>query len=173
MAETKTWGLDGTRLPLRQLARVAYAAGPSWHDAQVLVRAVAVALAESQGFTRAWHDNFFQDGLLESRDVGVWQINIPADQVGTQTEEDLYDPAKNAAAAYKLYAARGFQPWVAYNTRVFLHDTYIQRAMLGVVNFLAEGLLADAKAAGQVPVTRLPFVSIPELRKLYPTVPGL
>jgi hypothetical protein len=158
------------RIYPRQLAALAYNAGPKWRDAKVLVRAVAVCLAESQGYAGSFNDNLDSSGAVVSRDVGLWQINIPASQIGTSVEVALHDPAANAAAAYRLYDSRGFQPWVAYNTGVYLHSTYVARATLGVTNFLEAELVRDALNAGQPTDLRVPFISIPQLRGLYPKV---
>lgn len=167
---------DGVLLPPwvqpRQLAHLAYNAGPKWRDPKALVRAVAVCLAESQGAAGSYNENI-RDGVVVSRDVGLWQVNIPASAIGTRTEAALYDPAANAAAAYKLYDGRGFQPWVAYNTGVYLHAGYVARAVLGVANFLEAELVRDALDAGQTTQLRVPFVTIRQLRLLYPDVRGL
>jgi hypothetical protein len=158
--------LRGTQIQPRAIAALAYTAGI--HDAHRLAEAVAIAIAESQGYSRAFNDNLDAAGNVTSRDCGVWQINIPASQIGTAAEESLYDPARNAAAMYRLFAARGWQPWVSYNTKVYLHDTYLRRATLGVMNHLAEGLVAEAKQAGQTPTTRVPMISSHDLSRIYP-----
>lgn len=158
------------RLQPRPLAQLAEQC-PAWRTPDTLTRAVAIALAESQGYVNAYNDNLDTNGNVVSRDVGLWQINIPASEIGTQTEKNLYVPANNLAAACQLYQQRGFEPWVAYTTGVYLHDTYIQRALLGVANLEAAQLVADARAAGQSPRTLTPWISIPQLRRMYPGVP--
>lgn len=103
-----------------------------------LTKAIAVAMGESAGSLGAWHDNLAPDGwTLLSRDCGLFQINLPASQVGTQSEfslrtEDI-SPAvwgpvlrNNVDHAYALYTTpwfrndqldmRRWQPWVAYTT---------------------------------------------------------
>jgi hypothetical protein len=132
--------LKGHQYQPREIAEFAYGAG--WKDAYKLVTTVAVCLAESQGFARAYNDNV-KDGVVISRDVGLWEINIPADRVGTSVEENLYDPESNANAAYDLWKRRGFQPWVAFNSGVYRHDSYIGRAAMGVGNFLGDKLLRE------------------------------
>lgn len=158
--------LLGVAVQPRKLAELAYDVGIT--DALELVVAVAICLAESQGYDRAYNDNLDPAGNVASRDVGLWEINIPASKIGTQIEEDLYDRQNNAAAMFALYKNRRWQPWAAYNSNVFLHDSYVRRASLGVMNFLAEKLVLAAQAAGQTPGTRVPMVSLKQLEKLYP-----
>jgi hypothetical protein len=158
--------LLGKQIQPRAIAGLAYTAGI--HDARRLVVAVALALAECQGYDRAFNDNLDAAGSVTSRDCGIWQINIPASEIGTAAEATLYDPAENASNMYRLFATRGWQPWVSYNTKVYLHDTYLRRAALGVMNFLAEALVEQATAAGQTPTTRVPMISSHELARIYP-----
>jgi hypothetical protein len=157
--------LLGVQMQPRKIAQLVYGAGIS--DFYELNRAIAIALAESQGFTRAYNDNVDANGKLVSRDVGIYQINIPASQVGTSVEEDLYDPVKNVAAMKRLYEARGWQPWVAYTTGVYLHDTYLRRASLAAMNLAAERFVVLARAAGQSPKTPIPMLSQKQLSTFY------
>jgi hypothetical protein len=157
--------LLGVQMQPRKIATLAYAAGV--RDFYELSRATAISLAESQGYTRAYNDNFDANGKLLSRDVGIFQINIPASQVGTSVEEALYDPAANVAAMKQLYDARGWQPWVAYTTGVYLHDTYVRRASLAVMNLAAERLVRDAQALDQLPKTPVPMLSQKQLSTFY------
>jgi hypothetical protein len=116
---------------------IAAAAKEYWRNYE-LTKAVAVALGESSGSLGAWHDNY-RDGELHSRDCGLYQINIPASQVGGATEDrlrtDSTDPTVwepvldyNLERANGLYNSRWdrdepgypnirlWQPWVAYTT---------------------------------------------------------
>jgi hypothetical protein len=161
--------LLGVQMQPRKIAQLAYGAGIT--DFYEIARATSIALAESQGYTRAYNDNFDANGKLLSRDVGLYEINIPASQVGTSVEEALYDPANNVAAMKRLYDARGWQPWVAYTSRVYLHDTYTRRAALGLMNMEAEMLVRAARADGQSPKTPIPMLSQKQLShflSLYP-----
>lgn len=135
--------LAGTQHQPRALASLCWDAG--WRD-ENLVIAVAVCLAESQGYDGAFHDNLDDDGAIVSRDVGLFQVNIPANQIGTAAEQQLYDAKTNVARARKLYESRGFQPWVAYNSGIALNTDwytkaggptgrYIHRAVRGVGNY--------------------------------------
>jgi hypothetical protein len=131
--------LAGPVLQPWAIARVLHKHG--WTDLQNLTTMVAVVLAESAGYTQAYNDNLDSSGNVKSRDVGLCQINIPASKIGTADEEALYDPDTNVAAARKLYEARGFQPWVAFNSGVALDPQtgghYIERAVRGVANWAA------------------------------------
>jgi hypothetical protein len=161
--------LLGAQMQPRKVAQLTYAAGI--HDIYELERSSAIMLAESQGYTRAYNDNVDASGKVISRDVGLYEINIPASQIGTSVEEALYDPANNVAAMKKLYDARGWQPWVAYTSGVYLHDTYIRRASLALMNLVAEKLVRDAQALGQSPQTPVPMLSQKQLSHflaLYP-----
>lgn len=108
---------------------------------------------------------------ITSRDCGLWQINIAAGEINTAVEEVLYDPARNAAAAFKLWQRRGFEPWVAYTGRTYLNDTYTIWAAMGAANRWAELEVNAAVAAGKTSKVRVPFVSIPQIRVIYPKVP--
>jgi len=127
-------GYAGKTILPREIAEEAY---NYWRNYE-LTKAVAVALGESGGSLGAWHDNYKADGVtLSSRDCGLYQINIPADDVGTQVEKDLrsesldpyeYIPVKqaNAYRAWGMYNRawmrdgkqdiRRWQAWVAYTT---------------------------------------------------------
>lgn len=125
--------LLGHQLQPREIARLAYNAG--WVDAYELAVAVAVCLAESQGYERAINEN--PDG---SRDRGIWQLNTVHKDI---TDEIAYDPEQATAWAFKLWSAKGnFSDWAAYKSGVYLHDSYVGRAVVGVANFLGDDILA-------------------------------
>jgi len=127
-------GYAGKTLLPREIAEE----GRNYWKNYELTKAVAVALGESGGSLGAWHDNYKSDGVtLSSRDCGLYQINIPAGDVGTQVEKDLrsesldpyeYIPVKqaNAYRAWEMYNRnwirdgkqdiRRWQAWVAYTT---------------------------------------------------------
>jgi hypothetical protein len=157
--------LAGTRLQPRTVAGLAVSAGWTGLD---LYRAVAICGGESAFYTEAHNDNLDANGVVVSRDVGLMEINIPASQIGTASETDLYDPTKNFARAFKLWQSRGWQPWVAYNTNAYLADTYRVWALLGVQSYYATELAAEAKAAGKTSVIKVPLFSLIDLRKKYP-----
>jgi hypothetical protein len=155
------------------IAAIAYAAG--WHDPQDIVMAVSVALAESQGYAGSYNDNVGPDGIISSRDCGLWQINIPTSLIGTAEETRLRtDLGYNAARAFLLWQARGWQPWAAYNSGVAFDDSYQARALLGVVNWLGKtqvGLQRQVTTRKAFHTLRIPFVTRTQLRVLYPAIP--
>lgn len=132
--------LLGVQMQPRDIAAGLYAAG--FRDAQALADAVKVCLSESQGYTRAFNDNTNAAGQVTTRDVGLMEINIPAEQIGTPLEEALYDPATNFSRAFILWKHRRFEPWVAWISDVYLRDTYVKRAARGVGNWFAQTDLA-------------------------------
>ena len=125
-------------LPDVQIAAVARQAG---FTGQPLVRAVGVALAESQGNTTA-HNTKPPDNSY-----GLWQINMygnlgPArrSQYGISSNDALYDPATNARAAARVYndAGRSFTPWSVYSSGRYLG--YMPRALKAVNDMTTLGL---------------------------------
>jgi hypothetical protein len=76
--------LAGKQLPVRYIARLAYEIG--WTEPKNLVHAVAVCLAESQGYTRARNDN-----LKEIRDCDKGQVVC---NVETLEHYTVVDPVK-------------------------------------------------------------------------------
>jgi len=142
--------VSGTRMQERDVAALCYDAG--WRDLH-LIEAVAVCLSESGGYPHAWHDNLADDGSVKSRDVGLFQINIPADQIGTDSESHLYDPVFNVSVARDYYERRGWQPWYGYTNGYAMATEwwhwseskqawvapgrYLHRAIRGVANFFA------------------------------------
>lgn len=96
---------------------------PHWSGVE-LVKMVATALGESDGYVGAYNDN--GNG---TRDCGLMQINIPTVDIGTTEEFKLrttspdYDAVvkTNVASAYRLYenpgpnnGLRRWGPWFAY-----------------------------------------------------------
>ncbi len=141
LGQARAGVLAGPRFHARTIARLAHEQG--WRDLNLVI-CVAVCLAESEGYTRAYNDNI-RNGEIHSRDVGLMQINIPASQVGTDAETRLYDPEYNMERARDMFVARHWQPWVAYNSgRALDPDAqwkYAHRAVKGVANFYAYNLL--------------------------------
>lgn len=81
--------------------------------------------------------------VVTSRDVGLMQINVSAEDAGSSVETALYDVPTNIAAAYALYDRRGFQPWFGYTLGVYLRDTYQKIALRGLANWLFKVALAQ------------------------------
>ena len=131
--------LRGEQVKPRELARLCHDRG--WRDSDLVV-AVATCLSESQGYDRAFNDNVdAETGKTKSRDVGLFQINIPGREVGGDYEQSLYDPGINVDVAFRYWTGRGFQPWYGYTkgyaTDPLAKGQYIQRAVRGVANFYA------------------------------------
>lgn len=159
--EGATWGLGDVFLQPRQVADLAYRHGVT--NAPDLATIVAVCYAESQAGVNAWHDNLAADGVtVLSRDVGLFQINIPASAIGTPREKELYDPDTNASAMFALYSHRRFEPWASFTSGVYLNDGYTGKAALGLCNFAVEQF---NKAGAKLP---LPLFTLPDLRKKLP-----
>ena len=87
-----------------------------------LIKAVAVALAESSGNPQALGD------LSVGGSYGLWQINAHYHPEYGPNFEQLYDPQINANAAYAIYQAAGnsFTPWTTFKTGAYL--TYMTAA---------------------------------------------
>lgn len=184
-------GLAGKQHQPRDIADACYRAG--WVNVKQLTICIAVMLAESQGFDRAWHDNLRatlslvtgqivrnvetlerftcvdpnagtmrnSGGTTDeyppdvewiiSRDVGAFQIDIPANDIGSPIEESLYDFINNVTTARSKWVTwsndgketeRGWDHWSAYNSGIALDPMaggkYIEKACRGVGNFLAD-----------------------------------
>jgi hypothetical protein len=130
--------LKGKQLEPRYIAELCFNQG--WKGAVELNEAVMVCLSESQGYTHAVNDNV-KDDVVTSRDCGIFQINIPASQIGSSSEMKLYDPVENVRRAWLLYQDRKWQPWYGFTNEVYLRDTYLKRATRGVGNFMADMML--------------------------------
>jgi hypothetical protein len=97
------------KLSAAQIAQVASAAGFG-KDESTLTTAVAVALAESSGRTKAVSPT----GCCH----GLWQINV---NVHPYTKTQMQDPAQNAAAAWKISnGGTNWKPWSAYTNGSYL-----------------------------------------------------
>ncbi len=97
-----------------QIRQYASGAGFAGDDLNI---AVAVALAESGGNPRAYN------GVGRDNSYGLWQINMigslgPArrKQFGLSSNDQLYDPATNARAAYAIKKGSGWSAWTTYTS---------------------------------------------------------
>jgi hypothetical protein len=161
--------LEGVQLQPKDIARLCYKQG--WRDKD-LILAVATCLSESDGYTDAYNNNLTDDGKIRSKDVGLFQINIPTSKVGTPFEKQLFDPKTNVKAAWDLYKRRGFQPWYGYTNGYATSPDWwywskkrlvwapsgrrIQKAIRGVANFWAEEFKIESPKS-----TLLDFRAIP------------
>lgn len=103
----------GRHLLPREIAALAYSAG--WIDAQKLLEAVSIAIAESNGYEKR-RGPVHADGTVGnpdgSVDRGLWAINSKAH---SDVPDSVCDNAKLATAyARKLYLSNGWQPWASY-----------------------------------------------------------
>jgi hypothetical protein len=142
--------LAGKQLQPSEIAALCYKHG--WRDKNLII-AVAVCLSESDGYIEAYNSNLDDEGNVLSKDIGLFQINIPASKVGSSYEKRLFDPENNLRAARDLFDRRGFQPWYGYTKGVATNpDWYywsekrlvwapsgrrIHKAIRGVANFWA------------------------------------
>lgn len=97
------------KLSAAEIAQVARGAGFG-KDESTLATAVAVALAESSGRTKAVSPT----GCCH----GLWQINV---EVHPYTKSQMQDPAQNAAAAWKISnGGTNWKPWSAFTNGSYL-----------------------------------------------------
>jgi Lysozyme like domain/Excreted virulence factor EspC, type VII ESX diderm len=114
-----------TTLSPRQIAEYAHDAGFRGKD---LATAVAIALAESGGRTKAHND------LPPDDSYGLWQINMLGAlgperrrQFDLDANRDLFDPETNAEAAFEI-SGRGesFRPWTTFTSG--RHEQFLDEA---------------------------------------------
>lgn len=121
---TKASDLVGTlmgRLTPSQIAGFAQNAGFSGQD---LITAVSIAMAESSGNPMAHGDQSLGSGRGS---FGLWQIYSDAHPEFGPDFTTLYDPQRNANAAFSVYRAAGnsFRPWSTFNGGQY--TAYVQR----------------------------------------------
>src|SRR5436309_6417798 len=105
-------------LNAEQIAQHAYRAG---FRGEALTTAVAIALAESGGNTRA------HNGTPPDNSYGLWQVNMlgsmgPArrKEFGLDSNNDLFNPDENAKAAYAIAGhGKHFGPWSTYTNGAY------------------------------------------------------
>lgn len=125
----------GNRYLPREIAKLCYQAG--WIDAQRLVVAVAIVLAESNGYEKRWHDNIAETtGQITSRDRGLWMLNDVA--FPKATDIIAYDAVAATRYARQVYVGRGnkFTAWAAFNNGSYKGERALGYAFDGVANFL-------------------------------------
>lgn len=130
------------RLTQGEIANFARGAG---FPESALAIAVAVAMAESSGRTDAYN------GIAPDASYGLWQINMignlgPARRAawGLSSNEQLFDPATNARAAYAVSnGGSNWRPWATYTNGSYRR------------------FLAGVPSGGGMPVDPGPFRSEP------------
>lgn len=128
-----------------QIAGYAKAAGFTGDN---LAKAVAVALAESSGNANA------HNPVPPDNSYGLWQINMlgsmgPArrKQFGLSSNEELFNPATNARAAFAISGGgKNFRPWSTYTSGKYLG--YMSRARKAAGNPDTSGGSTTTQPAG-------------------------
>lgn len=120
---------DRVHLRPRDIAALCYRAG--WIDADKLLTAISVCIAESNGYPDARHVN--PDGSI---DRGLWQINDRSHSGVSDAE--AYDPIQATAYARQLYEdhSNSFRAWAAYTNGAYRGPRAMGYAFDGIANFL-------------------------------------
>lgn len=117
-------GLGATCYSVDQIYQIAVNAGFPSDAASTMA---AIAMAESGGCPGAYNGGN-PPGAESS--YGLFQINTKGNptllaQLGLSDVSQLFDPAVNGSAAYRLWSTSGFAPWSVYNSgayTAFLQD---------------------------------------------------
>lgn len=145
---------DPDKYSVACLIQVARGAGFGKTD-DMLVTAVAVALAESSGRTKAVS--------VTGCCIGLWQINT---RVHPYTKTQMNDPTQNAAAAWSISKqGTDWSPWTAYNTGAYLlYKSSVER-QLGATPGSADvsDTASESVGSGDVFDTIGDIVMFPEL----------
>lgn len=109
--------LPGHQMTHAALVELARAAG--FPDPKL---AVAIAMAESGGVPNAITDTRgsvnLPHGTIAEYSIGLWQINLLAHP--EYTREDMSDPQKNAAAAFKIsHGGQNWRPWSTFTSGAY------------------------------------------------------
>lgn len=128
------------KLSPAQIAEYAHDAGFRGQD---LTIAVAVALAESSGDTKA------HNPVAPDDSYGLWQINMHGglgpdrrEEFDLDSNRELFDPAENAKAAWAISGeGDSFEPWSTYTNGAYRQ--YLDEARAGIRK------LTDKKPAPQ------------------------
>lgn len=107
---------SGGSISQQDAYQLALGAGFNEEEARTMA---AIAVAESGLNTTAFNGN----ASTGDKSYGLWQINMLGrmgperrDMFGIQSDEQLFDPATNARAAYEIYKMQGFGAWSVYNS---------------------------------------------------------
>jgi len=112
-------GSTGRKLSFTDLLVLAQNAGFSGNDA---VTAAAIALAESSGDPMAYNPEIAAGAPQGQGSFGLWQIYLHMHP--EFFNHNLYDPATNAEAAFKVFeqAGNSFSPWSTFNSQAYLRN---------------------------------------------------
>lgn len=156
-----------------ELFELAYEAGIT--DAIDLLVCGQISLSESQGYPGAFNDNFKDDTpesvwkvpvwtpehgydddvaamqrpWISQRDCGLWQCFVTAAEIGTDVEEQMYDPEHNAKVMVGKFKSNGWNPWAAFTHDIYLNRSYVRRATRGYGNWLASRAAAMQAVNGK------------------------
>lgn len=124
----------GKRFLPREIAKLCYQA--NWTDAQRLLIAVSICIAESNGYEHRIHENRDAQGNLLSTDRGIWMINDVA--YPNASDEIAYDAVKATRFARQIYVGRDnkFTAWAAFNNGQYKGERAMGYAFDGIANFL-------------------------------------
>lgn len=129
-------------------AQIAGAAKAAGFSGDALVKAVAIALAESSGDANAHNPR------PPDNSYGLWQINMLGEmgpdrrkQFGLKSNEELFSPNVNAKAAYAISnGGKNFRPWSTYIFGNYL--SYMPRARKAAGNPDSSGGTSNVQPAG-------------------------
>lgn len=138
-----------------QIAHAAYNAG--WRGVDLL-KAIAIALAESSGISQ---DHVNSDGSV---DRGPWQINDVHLQ-GGMLNTQAYDLNQAAQLAHSIYVAKGrtFNDWTTYTGGAY--HAFLQQAFSAAYSF-------DPSVAG-IQLTGNLFPTFTSVKSAVGSVPGV
>lgn len=128
-----------------EIRRFAYDAGFRGRDLDI---AVAIALAESGGNNVAYNPETAAGTAQGSGSRGLWQIYGTAHP--QYNNDQAYDPAVNARAAFQVYREAGnrFTPWSTFNNGSYAN---ILKSVTGGI--MATTVSNATRRAGQAAVT--------------------
>ncbi len=146
-------------------AQIAVYARQAGFTGDMLVTAIAVALAESQGNTTAYNPETAAGTPFGSGSRGLWQVYGYAHPA--YNNNGLYDPALNAEAAYSISSGGyNFHPWSTYNNGAYVAEIALART--GVTGG-GEGV-GQGKPTGTtqqfVSASRVPWINAPRVDNL-------
>jgi hypothetical protein len=125
---------SGGQLTGEDVARYAYNAG---FRGENLVKAVAIAYRESRWNAGSYNPN----AATKDLSFGLMQINMIDNlgpsrrtQFGISSNEELYDPAVNMRAAFKMSGGTDFYAWGSYKGKDPMYSTNPDAARQAVVN---------------------------------------
>lgn len=134
----------GGTISQQQAFELAKNAGFSDEEAKTMA---AIAVAESGLNASAFNGN----ASTGDKSYGLWQINMLGRlgperraQLGIQSDEQLFDPATNARAAFQIYKQQGFEAWSVYKSGKYRQYMNGSQAGTGVAS---EGVSGVAPAS--------------------------